>query len=435
MLDIIRNNLLPCTLNAITVIYLLKKILDIKLDLKSFKTYIILFISIILGIINFLYVRSFFRFFVSTIFTIIYSKILFKDHTYRIITAVIIEQMIMFISELIYALIGIMIFKMDELAIYGTIVGALIPNILICLIAVILVNTKVVRFITNKLMGFMQKIKQRNKYALTLFVIITLNILLAIIYMASKNIVMVIINVVFIFAYSFIVYSLLNEKNLNVQFKEENEILLGNLNEYEKMLDYQRVANHENKNQLLVIKTMASKNNRKLNAYLDEIIEEKREDDEVLYASAIRIPSGGLQGLVYQKMLYSKEKNINITLNVSNDVRKIKLSKLDAKTNFDICRVIGVIMDNAIDETLKLKQREISISMYKEEKNFVIEVANKCKELPNLEKIDNKGYTTKEKGHGYGLSLVKDICEKNKDIKNERKIIGDIFIQIIKIKL
>jgi len=73
--------------------------------------------------------------------------------------------------------------------------------------------------------------------------------------------------------------------------------------------------------------------------------------------------------------------------------------------------------------------------MYKEGYNFIIEVGNKCKEVPDLDKIDNKGYTTKEKGHGYGLSLVKDICSKSENISNERKIIGDIFIQIIKIKL
>ena len=435
MLDIIRNNLLPCTLNVITVIYLLSKILKNKFDFKDYKNYFAFVLLIVLSIVNFIYVQSFLRFFISTIYTILCAKIMFSDKIYKTVTAVILEQVLIFLSELIYMLFMIVIFKIDDLAIFGTIVGSLIPNVLICSTAVLLVNTQLVKIITDKLMGFMEKIKQKNKYILTLFVIITLNVLLAIIYITSKNLIMVIINVVFIFAYSYIVYSLLNEKNLNVKFKEENEFLIENLNEYEKMLDYQRVTNHENKNQLLVIKTMVNKNNKKIHAYLDEIIEEKREDDEILYASAARIPSGGLQGLVYQKMLYSKENNININLNVSNDVRKINMSKLDAKTNFDICRIIGVFIDNAIEETMKLEDKEISISMYKEGKNFIIEIGNKCKQIPNLQKIDNKGYTTKEKGHGYGLSLVKEICEKSKDIKNERKIVGNIFFQIIKIRI
>lgn len=227
----------------------------------------------------------------------------------------------------------------------------------------------------------------------------------------------------------------MNEKNENIKFKEENKNLLDNLNEYEKMLDYQRVANHENKNQLLVIKSMINKNNKKLHGYIDEVIKEKREDNETLYTKAKRIPSGGLQGLIYQKMLHMQEESINIDLNVSTEIRKINFSSLNTKTNYDICRIVGIIIDNAVDETLKIEDREISISMYKEDNEFIIEVSNKCKDLPDLDKIDNKGYTTKEKGHGYGLSLLKDICDNNKDIVNERKIVGNIFQQIIKIKM
>ena len=35
------------------------------------------------------------------------------------------------------------------------------------------------------------------------------------------------------------------------------------------------------------------------------------------------IPSGGLQGIIYQKMLVMKDKNIIFSLDVSRDVRKI----------------------------------------------------------------------------------------------------------------
>jgi len=336
---------------------------------------------------------------------------------------------------LIYALVVIILFKIDSIAIFGEIFGALIPNILICLNAIILVKISPIKKILHRIMDYMDKIKQRNKYTLVLIFIITLNILLMIIYINSKNLIMVIINVIFIIIYSYIVYLLLNEKHTNIIFKEENKSLLEHLNEYEKMLDYQRVANHENKNQLLVIKTMASKNNKKLHDYIDEVIKEKREDSEILYTRAKNIPSGGLQGLVYQKMLLMQERNINIDLNVSKEIRKVELSELNAKINFDICRVMGIIIDNAIEEVTKLKDKEISISMYRENDEFIIETSNKCKEIPDLDKIDNKGYTTKESGHGYGLSLLKEICDKNKDITNVRQIMGNIFTQIIKIKL
>lgn len=53
-----------------------------------------------------------------------------------------------------------------------------------------------------------------------------------------------------------------------------------------------------------------------------------------------------------------------------------------------------------------------------------------------MDKIDNAGYTTKGKGHGYGLALVNKILEENKDIlENERMIEKNTFTQCLKIKL
>lgn len=434
MVEAIQEYFLPCLINMVTVIYINKKILNCKLEL-NIKNCVWIMLLVLSSIINFVYINNFARFLISTIYIMFFSKLIFKRSLYKTIFSVVIEQIILFISELIYALLIIVFLKFDSTLLASIAQGSLITNLIISIIAIILINIKWIKKLSNKIINYIDKIKQKNKYILALIFIITLNILLAVTYVNSNNLIMVIANVIMITVYSYILYLLLNEKNENLKFREENKNLLDNLNEYEKMLDYQRVNNHENKNQLLVIKSMVNKSNKKLQSYIDEIIKETREDNEILYTKAKRIPSGGLQGLVYQKMLSMQEKNINIDLNVSTEVRKINLSNLSAKTNYDICRAIGIIIDNAMEETVKIKNKEISISMYKDEDYFVIEVANKCKELPDLNKIDNKGYTTKEKGHGYGLSLLKNICDGNKDIINERKIIGDIFIQIIKIKM
>ena len=53
--------------------------------------------------------------------------------------------------------------------------------------------------------------------------------------------------------------------------------------------------------------------------------------------------------------------------------------------------------------------------------------------LIELDKIDEKKYTTKGEGHGYGLSLVKEIVNKSPKLKNIRMINDDVFIQILKI--
>ena len=104
--------------------------------------------------------------------------------------------------------------------------------------------------------------------------------------------------------------------------------------------------------------------------------------------------------------------------------------------NYDICRIAGIIVDNAIEETVKFnkKEREIIISMYID-KEFIVEVSNRIKDDFDLNKIYEKGYTSKSKGHGYGLSLLKKIVDENEKITNDIKIVNNVFTQIIKIKM
>lgn len=435
MIEAIQEYFIPCLINMVAWIIMLSNLVKIKINIKNYKIYLALILLTLIGIFNFAYIDDFSRLLFISLTFIVANYFLFRNSIKETIISTLIGQGIVILSEVIVVMILMMVFKEDKMYIMNTFYGELITNICISILMVIISRMKIIGKLYTKTLKVTNKIGVK---ALTIFIIIlilSINILLFSSYISMDTMNMFIINLFLIILYCSIFYIAMNEKNENIKFKEENKHLLNNLNEYEKMLDYQRVSNHENKNQLLVIKSMINKNNKKLHSYIDEVINEKRTDNETLYTRAKRIPSGGLQGLIYQKMLRMQDENINIDLNISTEVRKIDLSKLDTKTNFDICRVIGIIIDNAIDETLKIEEKEISISMYKEENDFIIEVANKCKEVPDLYTIDNKGYTTKEKGHGYGLSLLKNICDNNKDIFNERKIIGNIFLQIIKIKM
>ena len=48
-----------------------------------------------------------------------------------------------------------------------------------------------------------------------------------------------------------------------------------------------------------------------------------------------------------------------------------------------------------------------------------------------VEDMDEAGKTSKGEGHGYGLSLVKEIIKKNKRLRNERGIMGNQFQQFV----
>ena len=64
-----------------------------------------------------------------------------------------------------------------------------------------------------------------------------------------------------------------------------------------------------------------------------------------------------------------------------------------------------------------------------------ISITNYFEGVIDLDKMDETRYTTKGEGHGYGLTLVKEIIGKNPRLQNVRKINDNVFTQILKITL
>lgn len=436
MLEALNQYFFQALINSVAVIYVLSKLLNEKLNFKDYKIYLVLFLFVISGILNFIYVNSLIRLLTMTIVVFYGNYHLFKKSIKITLISSIFEQFIVVVSEL-FAFLFLMLFtNLDISQIRAIFYGNFCFVTLISLIMIILVNFKLVQKVYVSFLNNITYLNIRYLSIYSLIIVLSINLLIVGNFIEIGFQKLFIINLCFIIIYCIILYYALNKNNENIKFKLENEILIKNLNEYEKMLDYQRINNHEDKNQLLVIKSMVEKKNEKLIEYINEIIKEKREDNEILFSKTKRIPSGGLQGLIYQKMLLMQDNNIEVILDVSKNIRKIDFSNISSKMNYDICRIVGVILDNAIEETIKFNknEREIVISMYVYDEYFYIEVSNRIKENIDINKIYDKSYTTKENGHGYGLSLLNKIVSENDKIINNIRIMNNIFTQIVKIK-
>lgn len=414
----------------------MSKLLNEKINLKDYKTYITLLIFVLSGIFNFLYVNNLMRLLTMSIIVFFGSYFLFKKNVKLTLLCTVFEQIIVVISEMILTIFSIFILNINYIEINKNFLGNFFYVLVISLFMILIINLKITAKLYKIFFNKTEKIKFENLGIYSILIIISVNFFIVSNFLELTFQKVFLINIIFMIIYLIILLFAIYNQNEKIEFKQKNQILINTLNEYEKMLDYQRIDNHENKNQLLVIKSMVQKGNKKVIEYLDEIIKEKREDNEVIYSKAKMIPSGGLQGLIYQKMLLMQENNINVILNVSNNMRKIDLTNISSKINYDICRIVGIILDNAIDEILKFdkKNREIIISMYIEN-YFFIEISNRIKNQIDINKITEKGYTTKENGHGYGLCLLNKIIEKNDKISNKTRIVNNIFTQIIKIEI
>lgn len=436
MIDILIKNVIPCSINIIVIIYIISKLLNKSFNFNNPKNYIFVVLLIVVNVANFLYFDDLVRIVVSTIFISIANYLIFNETLNRTVVSTITEQLLMFISEIIYAVCLIKLLDVNGNSLISEYYGTLISVLFISAIAIILINVKIIKKFLLKIVNGSNKLKSSYLTASALLLILIMNILLVTVYHDVNIETIILVNFVFIIMCACILYKNLVDGSNIVKMQVENKALLNNLEEYEKMLDYQRVANHENKNQLLIVRSLLKENeNSDALNYVNEVLDDKKDDNDVLFGRAKKIPSGGLQGIVYQKMLVMNDKNIKPILDVSNSVKKFKLENLDTKLNYDICRIVGVFLDNSIEETEKLDEREIMLSMYEQNNDLVIEISNKFKNVPDLERLEEKGYSTKGKGHGYGLSLVNDIVNNNNQIINEKGITRNIFTQKLIIKM
>ena len=83
---------------------------------------------------------------------------------------------------------------------------------------------------------------------------------------------------------------------------------------------------------------------------------------------------------------------------------------------WEMCRILGNLVDNAMDAVLERKDREPWVRVYIGEdiRCWKLEVSNNGPEIPasRQREIFQPGFTTKSAGHGNGLSIVSDLLEK-----------------------
>ena len=123
-----------------------------------------------------------------------------------------------------------------------------------------------------------------------------------------------------------------------------------------------------------------------------------------------------IYNLINNKYLEAKKDGINITVGVYVDLNVLKIK------TYELCRVLGILIDNAIEATKECDNKEISIKFIKDKynnRNLVI-IENPYKNtLLDLSKLKQKGFTTKKdkKRHGLGLWRVNKIVAKNDNLR------------------
>lgn len=413
--------------------YIWAKLLNKKIDFKKIKTYVIFAILMWIIILNYYFVNDFLKVVLLTVIFMPCIYLLFNEDINKSIITPIFSQLIFIVSEIIFAIFLMLLNIFSSVNIIEKYSGTLIMNILITLVAICISKLK----ITKKIYIIINKISKKFKLSIILPILISLIIIISTVYglfyHTDSIVIIFFTDAILCSLYAIFILKIMLDKYKYIKVYDKYNTTLDSLREYEDILNKYRISNHESKNQLLMIRNMSK--NKKIINYIDEIIDNKIKDNDKLMLDVLVIPEGGLRGLIYSKLLYMKDKNIKGKLIVDKKVRTVDLINMNNLLMLDICKIIGVFIDNAIEEVENLQEKNIEIAIFFEEDSLVISVSNNYKNIIDIENIGKLGYTTKGSGHGYGLSLVKEIIQNNKNLINQKKISKNVFTQILKIKM
>lgn len=422
---------------AVTNVYMWNKLHDEKIDFKNYKVYLVGIVLSILLILNFSFINSYLRILTLVIVMILCNYFLFTKDKNANIVIPIIAELILIIAEVIISILFVTLLKLEGNAIFIKYSGTIIINLFVGVISILLVNLKLFKNITNKVIDIIDNINKNVLIIVLGVLIIIINFLLMVPYYRIRTSYIVIFNAITIVVYSFIVFKMFEEKSRYIKMNNKYNMTNTTLKELEQNVTRLKITNHENKNQLLTIRNMIKKgeDGKSLIKHIENIVNTKIKDDETLMFQTSTITNSMISSIVYSKMLTMKENDVDVDLIISRDIKDLYLSDIPDELAVEVCKIIGVYLDNALEEVSKYEEKIINIEFYAEKKTLCIAISNNFEGEIDFEKMDNPGYTTKENGHGYGLSLAREIIESNDRLSSEREIKDNIFKQILKIKM
>ena len=364
-----------------------------------------------------------------------FNKILFDKNNHQTLIRSLIMYLILFVSEITTAIVISTILYFTKYNSMEFLKNTIFINLIITLLAYIITKANKKRF--SIIINNSNEYNSKSEVLIITLILVTIALLIFKIPLSKWN-----LNIDFLFT-MFLLLCFIMAGFLMIKQRTD---IQKTTSMYQKLVAYSditnglledyRVVSHEQKNQLLVIRSMLDDNSpRELVEYVDGLLDKKVGFKYEWIGELNHIPLSGLKGLINYKLIEANSSKINTNISISKDVNKSKLNNLSIKQKDELYSIIGVYLDNAIQAAKESNKKEVSLESYKENEKIAIVIANTYNGKIDFEKLDNYGYTTKGKNHGVGLHLVKKIIENEVIYSQSRSLFEDYYVQKLIIDL
>lgn len=163
-----------------------------------------------------------------------------------------------------------------------------------------------------------------------------------------------------------------------------------------------------------------------LKKYYSQLVEDIQHSNNLTSLSPKVVNNPAIYNVLASKYHKADSLGIKIQLEAFLD-----MNELDMKI-YEFTRVLGILMDNAIEASSECDNKIINVTFRKDSKKhmqlLIIENTYKNKDI-NTDKIFEKGYSTKEGNTGLGLWEIRQILKKNNNLNLFTTKNSEFFIQ------
>ena len=218
----------------------------------------------------------------------------------------------------------------------------------------------------------------------------------------------------------------IGERNQYEKLNSEYNTVFDYVQNFENWIDDEQMYRHELKNSLSMLRGMVRE--KKAKKKIEDMLNVNIIVEDEYIEQLKNVPKGGLKGLLYYKIAIAGNKKVKMVAEVSEKVKK-KIEQMDTKTLRQLCILLGIYIDNAIEAAEKTKKRLVTIEIYLKEGNLQFVISNSYKDEISLEKMSQKGYSTKGKNRGNGLYYAQKVISKSRNFEAEHLLLNHFYIQ------
>ena len=133
-----------------------------------------------------------------------------------------------------------------------------------------------------------------------------------------------------------------------------------------------------------------------------------------------------VKGIISSKLIKAQELGLDTFIDISEPIDEININIVD------LVRSVGIIMDNAIEAALDSEDKKICLGLIKKNQSVIIVVSNSFSgEISPIYMLFKQGFSTKGDNRGLGLSNLKEMLNKYKNVTLDTFIKNEMFFQEI----